>query len=136
MKLQWCKCESGNILIKEDIDRTHRPHCESRVAHSAINWQFWFGYPRMTNIIFSLKWLFMFMSPCMLFWDDVTIFWDEALLLFTLLTDKLRKNLTNKKFAYLLSYQILIPKYSNIIPKLHLKIPFRWYEKVLYIEFC
>ena len=36
MKLQ-CKRESGNIPIKEDIDRTHRPHGVSKVAHSAIN---------------------------------------------------------------------------------------------------
>ena len=38
-----------------------------------------------------------------LFLDDITIFWDENLLLFTFLTGKLRKNLfcTNNKFVYL-----------------------------------
>jgi len=39
-----------------------------------------------------------------LFWDDITKFWDENLLLFTFLFGKLRKNLfwTIKKFVYLL----------------------------------
>ena len=50
-----------------------------------------------------------------LFWDDITKFWDENLLLFTFLTRKLRKSLlwTNKKFVYL----NIITNFCNIIPK-------------------
>ena len=49
-----------------------------------------------------------------LFWDDITKFWDENLLLFTFLTGKLRKNLfwTNKKFVYL----NIITNFRNIVP--------------------
>ena len=39
-----------------------------------------------------------------LFWDDITIFWGENLLLFTFLTSKLGKTLclTKMKFVFLL----------------------------------
>ena len=48
-----------------------------------------------------------------LFWDDITKFWDENLLLFTFLTGKLRKNLfwTNKKFV---SQNIVISSQNNV----------------------
>ena len=55
-----------------------------------------------------------------LFWDDITKFWDENLLLFTFSTGKLRKNLfwTNKKFVYLNIITNFHPKitYKNIVP--------------------
>ena len=58
----------------------------------------------------------LFMLSSTLFWDDITKFLDENLLLFTFLTGKLWKNLfwTNKKFVYLLSLQIFVP---NNVPK-------------------
>ena len=48
-------------------------------------------------------------------WTDITKIWDEKLLLFTFLTGKLRKILfwTNKKFVYLLSQQIFVPKITS-----------------------
>ena len=48
----------------------------------------------------------------MLFCDDITIFWDDNLLLFTFLAGKLRKKLfwTNQKFVYLLSSKNFVPK--------------------------
>ena len=55
-----------------------------------------------------------------LFWDEITKFWDENLLLFTDLIEKLRKNLfwTNKKFVYLNIITNLRPKImsQNIVP--------------------
>ena len=56
-----------------------------------------------------------------LFWDDITKFWDENLLLFTFLTGKPRKNLfwTNKKCIYL-----------NIITNFCPKISSQWHKKV------
>ena len=51
-----------------------------------------------------------------LFWDDITKIWEENLLIFTFLSEKLRKNLfwTNKKFVYL---NII----TNFCPKIHCK---------------
>ena len=43
----------------------------------------------------------------MLFWDDITIFWDEKLLLFTFLTGKLRKKLVLDQNG------VCLPKYHN-----------------------
>ena len=54
-----------------------------------------------------------------LFWDEITKFWDENLLLFTDLIEKLRKNLfwTNKKFVYLNIITNFCPKVtSEIVP--------------------
>ena len=56
----------------------------------------------------------LFMSSCMLFWDDITIFWDENLVLFAFSTGRLGKNLfwTNKKFVYL----NIITNFCEIVP--------------------
>ena len=60
------------------------------------------------------------MLSCTLFWDDITKFWDENVLLFTFLTGKLRKkkSWTNKKFVYLNIITNFRPKITseNIIP--------------------
>jgi hypothetical protein len=73
------------------------------------NWLLWlhvnnFFVPKFPNCQTNLsKAQNLFMSSFTLFWDDITKFWNENLLLFTFLTGKLRKNLfgTNKKFVYL-----------------------------------
>ena len=51
-----------------------------------------------------------------LFWDDITKFWDENLLLLTFLTEKLRKKTLfwiNKKFVYLNIITNFCPKITS-----------------------